>query len=318
MLPRDLFTPRADEMLLALFRDEATCKDRDVPASAAEAAQDGAWLSRMCVAEEDALLQRPAGWSSEHHCPDHDEPKAVVPFNVGFPDAAPQFGTVRARHACGRACWRECASAPNAIPRRAATAHAQVDAAAWRALCAALFSGCDALSDKLFVDGCGLRLYDVRRGAAYALGRLFWRVRRLSTPQKCAVYPLLFVCVAIPCVPSMYLAMLTMLLELLLFILLAMLFCSSPFGGQPLPGVGAEARNAAHIARRTAVLDDFAKAHNLVITYECVHFIGWGDPAAPPKQRKTWCARRQPALRVRKATPDGPPAGLLLGDSAKV
>ena len=87
-LPLDLFAPRADELLLLLIDDTP-------PAFASAAPKEGSWVSRVRLADEGVLFQRPAGWTQEGR-PSYTEPSALVPYNTGFPDAAPQFGTVRA------------------------------------------------------------------------------------------------------------------------------------------------------------------------------------------------------------------------------
>ena len=99
VLPLDLFTPRADEMLLALL------SAGKMPANPAEAAQDGEWVNRICIAHEGAVSQRPPGWTSEHIA-SRGVPGGAVPFNAGFPNAAPQFGSVRAGRACRHAFAR--------------------------------------------------------------------------------------------------------------------------------------------------------------------------------------------------------------------
>ena len=91
-LPLDLFTPRADEVLLLLIYDTP-------PAFAPTAPKEGSWVSRVRLADEGVLFQRPAGWTQEGR-PSYNEPSALVPYNSGFPDAAQQFGTVRARARC--------------------------------------------------------------------------------------------------------------------------------------------------------------------------------------------------------------------------
>ena len=82
------FAPRADELLLLLTDDTP-------PAFASAAPKEGSWVSRVRLADEGVLFQRPAGWTQEGR-PSYTEPSALVPYNTGFPDAAPQFGTVRA------------------------------------------------------------------------------------------------------------------------------------------------------------------------------------------------------------------------------
>ena len=90
-LPPDLFTPRADELLLLLVDDTP-------PAFAPSAPKEGSWVSRVRLAGEGVMFQRPAGWTQESR-PSYSDPSAHVPYNTGFPDAAPQFGTVRAKRA---------------------------------------------------------------------------------------------------------------------------------------------------------------------------------------------------------------------------
>jgi hypothetical protein len=65
------------------------------PTSAAEAAQQGGpWVSRVFVRAEGHFIQRPAGWTVDRP-PGSNAPGAKLPYNKGFPNAAPQFGTVR-------------------------------------------------------------------------------------------------------------------------------------------------------------------------------------------------------------------------------
>ena len=97
-LPGDLFAPRADEVLLLL--DSIGY----VPSTAAAAAQEGTWVSRMCIAHEGILSQRPAGWTGADN-PKPSEASAQLPYNIGFSSkSAPQLATVRAwaRDACTR------------------------------------------------------------------------------------------------------------------------------------------------------------------------------------------------------------------------
>ena len=89
-LPLDLFTPRADELLLLLVDD--------TPPAFAPKDGSSSWPSRVRVDDEGVLFQRPAGWTQEGR-PAYTEPSALVPYNAGFPDAAPQLGSVRARAA---------------------------------------------------------------------------------------------------------------------------------------------------------------------------------------------------------------------------
>jgi hypothetical protein len=194
---------------------------------------------------------------------------------------------------------------------------AQVDAAAWRAFCAALRSDCDALAEGCLLVHCGVRVFDVRSGTIYAIERAGRTFRKLHVLLKVLVFPFFF--------PLMllygfvyYLYYVTTVLEALLFVplrLLAQLCCGVPFSlsssGAPLLHIGAEARNAAHVARRTALIDGFAKAHSLVISYECAEYTGWRGGS---RSDNKFATMREPALRVRLATPDGPPAGLLQGD----
>ena len=196
-----------------------------------------------------------------------------------------------------------------------------MDAAAWRALCEALRADCDSLSDPFLVNNCGLRIYDVRHGVTLALTRTQWRVARLTGPIIVPAY--LFAAVfSFVCYMLLILSLPTFLLEALLFALLrlpAALCCGAPWTDAPLPGIGAEARNAAHLARRTAVIDDFAREHALVISYEIVEYTGWNPGSSGVHgsggQKATWFQKRRPALQVRRAVPGGPPAGLLHGDA---
>ena len=87
-LPLDLFTPRTDELLLLLVDD--------TPPAFAPKDGSSSWPSRVRVDDEGVLFQRPAGWTQEGR-PAYAEPSAHVPYNAGFPDAAPRFGSVRAR-----------------------------------------------------------------------------------------------------------------------------------------------------------------------------------------------------------------------------
>ena len=57
--------------------------------------KEGSWVSRVCLAEEGALYQRPVGWTHEDRAPPSTDPGVKVPYNTGIPDAVPPFGTVR-------------------------------------------------------------------------------------------------------------------------------------------------------------------------------------------------------------------------------
>ena len=197
-----------------------------------------------------------------------------------------------------------------------------MDAAAWRALYDALRDGCDSLCDPFLVNNCGLRIYDVRHGLTLLLTTTQWRVARLTGPIILPAY--LFTAVfSFLCYMLLILSLPTFLLEAVLFALLrlpAALCCGAPWTDAPLPGIGADARNAAHIASRTAVIDDFAKAHNLVIAYESVAYTTWKPGSAgvrgTPGEKAMWIHMVRPALRVRLAVPNGPAPGLLHGNSA--
>ena len=195
-----------------------------------------------------------------------------------------------------------------------------MDAAAWRALYDALRTGCDSLCDPFFVNNCGLRIYDVRHALTLLMMRMQWRVARLTGPIVVPAF-LLVAVFSFFCYMLLILSLPTYLLEAVLFALLrlpAALCCCAPWTGAPLPGIGAEARNAAHIASRTAVIDDFAKAHSLVIAHESVAYTAWKPGSTGTHgggEKSTWIHKVTPALRVRRAVPDGPPPGLLRGDA---
>lgn len=87
-LPEDLFTPRAHELLLVLAPP--------LGPAAAGAPNEATWASRARVAPEGALGQRPASWPRDEGPLPMSNPTTPVPYNKGFPDAPPPFGTVRA------------------------------------------------------------------------------------------------------------------------------------------------------------------------------------------------------------------------------
>ena len=194
-LPGDLFAPRADEMLLKL--DSIGY----VPSTAAAAAQEGTWLSRMCIAHEGILPQRPAGWT------DADgaklwEANAQLPFNAGFSsNSAPQLASVRARArgAARRVCTT---SAPRLTPLRPL---AQVDAAAWQALFVALRSGCDTRSDPYFLGSLGVRIFDVRCAVTEAVMRNFAKLQFIDPKNRFGPgmsYLVFTCCSLLSCSPS--------------------------------------------------------------------------------------------------------------------
>ena len=189
-----------------------------------------------------------------------------------------------------------------------------MDAAAWLALFHGLRSGCDTLSDPFLVGSLGVRIFDVRRAVTAAVERELAKLHFIDPSRRCGpgLFSLLFVLLPF-CVLGVA-SIPTFSLEAVLFILMGLLCFRSPLSAAPLPCVGAEARNVAHVAARVAVLDGFAKAHGLVITYECVRYTTWGTTAGNNKKQYAWRSQRAPALRVRKATGGGPPAGLLQGE----
>lgn len=196
----------------------------------------------------------------------------------------------------------------------------QVDAAAWGSLCAALHSGSDELCDPYFVNNTGIRIWDARTGIVLALQRGQMCVAKLTGPIKVPAFLLFFIIFPIlTFVIVLGLGPLTYLLEGILFGLLripAALCCGVP-DDAPLPGIGAEARNAAHLAGRVALIDNFAKAHGLVISYEHIEYIGW-KPAVARQSKAAWIQSTAPVLRVRRVRLDGPPAGLLRAYSSMV
>jgi hypothetical protein len=163
------------------------------------------------------------------------------------------------------------------------------------------------------------RVFDARYALVRAYNRAVERLQRLSAPRLCLAAPLAVPLLFLPFAIFVLAFMLpTLLLEAALFALLALLTCRVPCAGAPLPGSGAAARNAAHAARRAALLDGFAKQHGLVLSYERVAYPAWfqGSNKGPASK---WYTQRGAALRVRLATGggDGPPAGLLQhGDAA--
>ena len=151
----------------------------------------------------------------------------------------------------------------------------------------------------------------MRRALARTFLRLQSRLNRLSfpliVPAFILVLPLMY---AFLILNMLFLP--TYLLEAVLFGLLrlpAALCCGAPWTGAPLPHIGAEARNAAHVARRTAVLDGFAKTYGLVIAHESVEHTVWIQGGK--NQASKWSHKTSPVLRVRRAVGGGPHAGLL-------
>ncbi len=182
----------------------------------------------------------------------------------------------------------------------------EADATAWRGLCAALRSGSDAFHDGWLLTLCGVRVYDVRTGLSYAVSRMGYGFRKMHhVALKCLLFPLLVVLVPLWLLLQ-YASLVTRILQLLP--MLPCLIAGQEACKLPLACLGTEARNAAHASRRAALLDDFAQAHGLVMSYECVRYTYYQGGS---KSNNAWRSERLPALRVRLATPDGPPAGLL-------
>ena len=188
-----------------------------------------------------------------------------------------------------------------------------MDTAAWRTLYDELWKDWDGKYDLLLLSNCGLRIYDVRTALPRARERLRLRLGRLSW--------LLFVPAYVFCLPFVsvnlvltFLSFPAYVLELALFGLLRLPTapCCGASCNAPLPHIGAEARNAAHVARRTAVLDGFAKTHGLVISYESVEHTTWNTTInSDGTAYSRWERQTSPVLRLRRAVGGGPPAGLL-------
>ena len=205
-------------------------------------------------------------------------------------------------------------SAPRLSPLRSLV---QVDAAAWQALFVALRSGCDTRSDPYFLGSLGVRIFDVRCAVTEAVMRNFAKLQFIDPKNRFGPGMSYLVFMLLPFVVLTVVSIPTFALEAILFILMGLLCLRSPLSAAPLPCAGAEARTAAHVAARVAVLDGFAKAHDLVISYECVRYTTLGNKSGNSNRKQyNWVAGRAPALRVRKATAAGLPAGLLQGEAA--
>lgn len=163
---------------------------------------------------------------------------------------------------------------------------------------------------------CGVRVRDVRVVASLAFQRMQLAYLKKSCGLKILLAPFYVIAVYAFMIFFVAFALPTLLFEALTFLpmrLCGQLCCGvpcCPLHAGPLRGFGAAARNEAHVARRSALLDSFAKAHGLVLSYECVDYAGWqqGDKNSP----SLWVRRRSAALRVRLAT--GSLAGFVHGD----